>query len=131
MPYTTEFIDDGTGVLHVGSGIVSSGEIVAGSHEVQSDEARARRLTHGLVDLTDVTELHVTAADMRIIAQASKRTAKFMPRGAVAIVAPRDYIFGMARMWESLVDEDGWTTRVFRDRAEAEAWLREPSPPPE
>ena len=125
MPYTTEFVDDGTGVVHVGSGVAGSAEIVAGAREVQRIEARARKLTHGLTDLSDVTELRVTAADMRHIAEITKITAKLTPRGFVAIVAPKDHIFGLARMWESLVDEEDWTTKVFRDRTQAETWLRE------
>ena len=125
MPYVTEFIDGGTGVLHVGSGVVTSAEIIEGARRVQSDESRARGLTHGLTDLTDVSELRVTTAELRLIVDASRKTAKLVPRGVVAIVAPKDHAFGMARMWELLIDEDGWTTRVFRDRVEAEIWLRE------
>ena len=125
MPYRTEFIDGGTGVLNVGSGVVTSAEIIEGARTVQRDESRAKRLTHGLTDLTDVSELRVTTAELRLIVDASRKTAQLVPRGIVAIVAPRDHAFGMARMWELLIDEAGWTTRVFRDRVEAELWLRE------
>ena len=38
---------------------------------------------------------------------------------AVAIVAPRDAIYGMARMWEILVEGTGWDIRIVRLRDEA------------
>jgi len=28
-------------------------------------------------------------------------------------------------MWETLMDEAGWITGVFRERPEAETWMRE------
>jgi len=125
MPYATEFFDDGTGLLRVGTGIVTFDEIIAGARDLHLDEARARKLTHALVDFTGVTELRVSTDEARRIAEASKTTARLAPGGVVAVVAPKDHVFGMARMWETLVDEEaGWLTRVFRERAEAEAWIR-------
>ena len=124
MAYTTTFIDGGRGVLHVARGIVVSEEILGGAREIQRDEARARQLKYGITDLTDVEELRVTTQDMRRIAEGSKRTALLVPHGFVAIVAPRDHLFGMARMWEALVDEAEWETSVFRTRNEADAWIQ-------
>jgi hypothetical protein len=125
LPYTTEFVDGGRGVLRVGSGIVTSVEILDATRELQGDPERAGRLRYGLVDLTEVTELRLTSQDMRRIAEASLKIAKLVPGGVVAIIAPKDHDFGMARMWEHLVDEADWITRVFRNRVEADAWIRE------
>jgi len=110
MSYTTEFIDDGRGVLHVGTGVVHGDEIHAGAMEDHRVEARARALRFGLVDLTDVTELRITSEDVRAIAAESHITARLAPHVSVAIVAPRDSIYGMARMWEILVEGTGWTS---------------------
>jgi hypothetical protein len=43
--------------------------------------------------------------------------------GACAIVASRDALFGMMRMFEVLAENYFCTTRVFRTIDEAEAWL--------
>jgi hypothetical protein len=48
-----------------------------------------------------------------------------VPNMLVAIAAPRDYAFGMARMWQAFVEDTGWNTAVFRSRAAASDWLRE------
>jgi hypothetical protein len=124
MSYTTEFIDDGRGVLHVGTGVVHGDEIHAGAMEDHRVEARARALRFGLVDLTDVTELRITSEHVRAIAAESHITARLAPHVSVAIVAPRDSIYGMARMWEILVEGTGWDIRIVRLREEALEWLR-------
>ncbi len=43
--------------------------------------------------------------------------------GACAIVAPRDAMFGMMRMFEVFAQKSFRATAVFRTLAEAEAWL--------
>ncbi|MBZ5535614.1 MAG: hypothetical protein LAO31_06630 [Acidobacteriia bacterium] len=42
----------------------------------------------------------------------------------LAVVAPKDYMFGLARTWEALVDSAGWQTAVFQTRLDAEACLQ-------
>ena len=39
------------------------------------------------------------------------------------IVAPRDVLFGLARMYEILRSGSPVEVRVFRERGEAESWL--------
>jgi hypothetical protein len=48
--------------------------------------------------------------------------------GACAIVAPNDVVFGMSRMFEVFAER--WFRRigVFRELAEAEAWLQSEEP---
>lgn len=43
--------------------------------------------------------------------------------GAREIVATRDALFGMARMFQVLAEDFFATSRVFRDTEEAERWL--------
>ena len=61
MSYTTEFIDGGRGVLHVGTGVVHGDEIHAGAMEDHRVEARARARRVGRVDQTDLTEQRNTS----------------------------------------------------------------------
>jgi len=125
MPYESTYFDNDSGLLRIGKGVVTLDELLAAAKEHQSDPERAKKITHVLIDFTEVTELRMNAEEAKRLAEASKITARLAPGGAAAIVAPRDHVFGIARMWESLVDEEAsWSTRVFRDRAEAEAWLR-------
>ena len=52
---------------------------------------------------------------------------KSFERGAtqwrVAVVAPGDHSFGLARMYEAFSGSLPWEFRVFRDSDEARAWL--------
>jgi hypothetical protein len=123
MPYTSELIDDGRGMHHVGRGVLSGAEILAGAIADHEPPGRAARLTHGFVDLTDVTQLQLSPDDIRHIVSENRVTASQAKKIIVVVVAPLDHPFGMARMWEALAHETGWTTRVFRARAEALEWL--------
>jgi hypothetical protein len=124
MPYQVEFVAGGTGIHLTGAGTVLGSEIVAGAFEAHRDPVRARGLRYALVDLTELTVLQITTEEIRQVVAEDKITAKFAPGAFVAIVAPRDYVFGMARMWQAFAEVTGWETAVFRDRAEAIEWLK-------
>lgn len=125
MPYTTEFIQGGRGMVHTGAGVLTGEELIEGSLRLRAEMLRGGRVEYGMSDLTAVTELRVTADDLRRLAEAQLVTAQILPRAIAAVVAPSDHIFGMARMWEAYADATGWDTRVFRDRASAEQWIEE------
>ncbi len=125
MTYSTEFVDHDRGIVHIGSGVVTGDELIEAAKEDRRIEARARHLKHILVDFTDATELKVTAAEIRRVVDEEMVTAALAPGVAVAVAAPKDFEFGMARLWQSLVDDTGWNARIFRSRLEAETWLAE------
>lgn len=128
MAYSTEYTPDGLGVIHRGEGIVTGALLIAAAAEHHRDEARARGLKYGYVDFSQVSELRVTAAEVQILADENRKTAALTPTAVVAVVAPLDHAFGISRMWETLMDASNWTTRIFRDRADALAWLRKQIP---
>lgn len=68
----------------------------------------------------------ISTAELRVVAEQDKRIAALAPPGIlIAIVAPHDHGFGLARMWEVFVEGTGWETMSFRSRSDAEVWLRE------
>ena len=87
-------------------------------------EDKVRDITFSLVDLSDVTRFEVTSDEIHRIADVAKRIALLAPHIVVAVIAPGDYVFGLARMWETLVESTGWTTAVVRSKAEADAWVK-------
>jgi len=125
MPYSTEFIDDGRGVIHIGEGVLTGAELIEGALLVRAEIERHAVLEYGLTDLSGVGELSVTPEDLRRLADEHMVTARQLPNAVAAVIATSDHIYGMARMWEAYADPTRWTTRVFRDRASAEVWLRE------
>jgi hypothetical protein len=81
-----------------------------------------------LLDLSEMTSL----PDAPKLREVSAEIGKVRDRvrfGACAIVAPRDVLFGMLRMFEVYAEERFDATRVFREVAEAEAWLLEQHSP--
>ena len=54
------------------------------------------------------------------------RQAKLNPWPKVsfrAVIAPMDVVFGLARMYQSLCEEQGENVRIVRSEAEAFAWI--------
>jgi hypothetical protein len=63
------------------------------------------------------------ARQLSIVIGEMKRIGAKLRFGACAILARRDALFGMMRMFEAMAEEFFRETRTFRDTAEAEAWL--------
>jgi hypothetical protein len=80
----------------------------------------------GIVDHTGAERVDYTTADLHKLARLDHALAPYTREGiAVAIVAPRDLEFGLSRMWQAFVQDNGWDTMVFRSRERAEEWVRE------
>lgn len=125
MPFSTEYLPDGRGVHMTGTGLLTGQEILAAKAGLLRAPDRLTGLAYGMVDVTDVTELRITRDDVMEFAAVDVRIAALVPRAlAVAVVAPGDLAFGLARMWEAFAEVTGWNTHVFRSRADAEPWLR-------
>ena len=77
-----------------------------------------------LVDVTDATTEIGSAKMQRVAEHVGKVVRRDGHRASAAIFAPTDVSFGMARMYQTLCESRGIDViRVFRIRAEAEAWL--------
>ena len=124
MPYTDEQLDDGRGILRLWTGAVAAGDVTVANADYLTREDWTK-LEYLIADFSGVTELQATTEDIRNIAIAEARIATLIPNLVIAVVAPTDYIFGMARMWEVFAEQTGWIRRVFRSRPEAEAWVHE------
>lgn len=107
--------------------IVIAGEVteseLAGAADRYFSESWAA-LPLGLLDLREVVATDVSASLIREAAtRAASQVDPHLESGKFAIVAPRDFLFGMARMYEILRSDSPVEVRVFRDRQEALLWL--------
>ena len=75
-----------------------------------------------LIDGTNATAA-LSSAEVRAIVERLRALGRSEALGPTAIVVNDNASYGMMRMLEILV-EDVAEVRPFRDRAEAEAWLR-------
>ena len=102
-------------------GTVDGAEIAAVSQALLGDPGYAR-VTRQLADLRGCTAVDVPSNELRDLA---RHVAASDRREGVrlALVAPRDAVFGMARLYAAHREPSGMEVRVFREMAEAEAWL--------
>jgi hypothetical protein len=75
-----------------------------------------------LLDLSEETSIP-TKEELEDVTRALHAAQSKVQFGFCAIVAVRDALFGMARMWEVFAEQYFRGTYVFRSRPEAEAWL--------
>jgi hypothetical protein len=75
-----------------------------------------------LLDLSELVSVPESPQLKAVAAQVGRLLTK-VQWGACAIVAHRDVLFGMSRMFEVFAQSSFSATHVFRKLAEAEAWL--------
>jgi len=123
MAFTMEFIDHGRGIQFVGSGNLTGEEMIASKHRLLEDVSQVRPLRFAIVSLIDVLHFDITPTEVHKLAALDKTIGELTPVVSVVVIAPRTHDFGMARMWETILDVPGWSSSVVRSREEADAWL--------
>jgi hypothetical protein len=124
MPYLAEFIDGGKGVVRIGRNVVTGEEILLALRTWDRSLYPLEKITHALVDLTEVSALEITGDELRKIADIDKAVSQEMGPVYLAIAASRDIAFGMSRMYQGLTISTGWKVNIVRERSEAVEWLR-------
>ena len=89
--------------------------------DLAQDPKRPDRL-NVLLDLTEVTSVPETE-QVRAVSHDLKRHRSNLQFNACAIVAKRDVLFGMMRMFAVFATDSFVITQVFHTTAEAETWL--------
>ena len=57
--------------------------------------------------------------------QMAKSRSRVNPDAVVAMVTEKQVVFGLVRMWMTLVDGVKWEIEMFRDLDTAKSWVRE------
>lgn len=127
MPFCTDYLSDGRGAVQTGEGEVTVAELLVEVAAVRDNPA-AMQHDYVLVDFSAMTRFRASVSDLRALIQQQTGLAAHATKIAMAVVAPKDAVFGTARMWESLAYTLPWEIRVARSRAEAIAWLRQRRP---
>jgi hypothetical protein len=111
------------------TGNVTPKEISQHFQDLARDPNRPDRL-NVLLDLTEMTSLPETN-QLKSVSNDLKRHQRNMQFRACAIVAPRNVLFGMMRMFQVLAQNSFTTSQVFRTTEDAEAWLAAKEAEPE
>ncbi len=123
MPYHSELIDDGTGVLRVGMGVLTGQELIDAARAVPSAIPGLKNITHSLVDFTSVEVFDVSTDSIHELSKLMGKNGEMMGPMRVAIAAPTPLSFGMSRMYAALASKPGWEVQTFRTLEEAKGWL--------
>ena len=118
--------DNGLGVIFTGRRIITDNECldIYKKHLIQ-DQDKYQKYRYSLNDWMAVTEVAVSSDTIDQIADFCKSAAKINPDLIVTHAANKDITFGLSRMWEFLAAETKWEIMVFRNRKDAEDWIRQ------
>ena len=121
MPVSYQ-IDQSQGVIRTKCfGNVTFDEVI-NHFEILVRDPRCPNHLDVLLDLSETTSMPKTN-QLKEVSSEIGRIRKSVRFDACAIVAGRDALFGMARMFEVFAEEHFRATRVLRTLDEAEKWL--------
>jgi len=121
MP-VTYVLDPDAGFIHTRcTGQVSFDEVVRHFQELERDDSLPERLDV-LLDLEE-TQTLPASSQLQAVAGEVERLKSSVSWGAVAIVASRDALYGMSRMFQVFLEGQFEISHVFRERGAAEEWL--------
>ncbi len=99
-------------------GVVTKEDILAQVEMFRTDPAFQPSFNH-LIDTRGTTRFDVSTDGLRAVSMHSA----FNEKSRRAVVAEKDEMFGMARMYEVFREDAPDQMTVFRDMAEARRWL--------
>lgn len=118
-------VNEPEGVLEVrGQGVVTDEEYYRAHAEFFAVSSSPKLSRRSLADWSEVTELVLSTEAIRNSVQMTGEIVRQLPgEHRVALVAHAPAVFGMCRMWQTLIEQVGVDACVFSDRAEALRWL--------
>jgi hypothetical protein len=123
MP-ATYTIDQETGLVRVFcSGVFTNQEMIDCMEQLYRDPARSPGMP-SLIDCREVGSMQVTPAGCPAAATIGATLLDpVQPPWAVAVIAPQNEVFWIARTFEVLRAGSPQTVRVFREPTDAQRWL--------
>jgi hypothetical protein len=119
-------MQDGAGLLFICTGNVTAKDLLDAKDRLMETPTRLRECQFAIVDLGLASSLQLSPDEVRQIAERDREIAVITRPGLpVAVLAPTDVAYGLARMWEVFVENTGWETIVFKAREEGEDWVRQ------
>ena len=122
MPITYSIDHERGVVLTTASGVLTDDELLHHKRKMTSDPNFKPGLV-GLSDIREIAELAVTTEGIRSLVKQDALDAERLKGFKLAIVASDDVVFGMARMYQTMTQDNVFNVRIFRDLDEAKKWL--------
>jgi hypothetical protein len=126
----TYAFDPESGVLRTRcAGHITLEDTLEHFRQIEADDSLPDRFK-ALLDVSQLESLPETR-QLRAATSGLGRMQKRASWGPWAIVAERDAVYGLSRMFQVFLEELGIRCRVFRSRDAAEDWLASPDAPSE
>ena len=122
MPIERKLLAGG-GSLFVGTGTLTGTDILTAINAVHQTEEKTRAVVYQIGDFRLVEKVEISTEEIRKISERDKLTATINPNLISAVVAEKDIVFGLSRIWEAYTDEASVLTGVFRSMDEAKSWV--------
>ena len=126
MPIQIEVLQEGAGVIYDCRGPMTISDFYEATKSFLATPEEIKKWRYTIIDLTFVDSMDIDYREIEAVVALNQQLATFaIPGVLLAVASPNDLGYGLARMWEAIVDGIGWETRVLRSRREAERWLQE------
>jgi hypothetical protein len=129
MPFSRTIHPD-VNLLYIrGEGVVDRADLVSLQESLIHSAAEAQGRDQ-IVDLTLVARIDLSIDDISALRPRSEALRRATQPGRLAIVAPSDITFGLARMYEMMFEESQPPREILvvRSIREATSWLNLPEP---
>ena len=123
MPVRIEYTKDGIGVILYHEGVVTGEELYDSITRVYKNK-KFPSLKYWIGDRTNCTKYLPDIDCLRKIVELNKKESLRNPGMLLALVSPKDYSFGMSRMFQAYSEETQFKTEVLRDIDSAEKWIK-------
>ena len=121
MAFSFEIDTERRVVLFTGAEVFSTEDMLTCVEQVASHPDFRPDFDH-LVDMRAVTDFAPSAEDVKTRAKRDHE-GKVLNASRIAIVSSSDIVFGMSRMYETLMDDASVTVRTFKEMESAKSWL--------
>ena len=125
MPVDIEIVADGLGLVVSCRGTVTGDEFIQRNEKLLRSPDRLRKLRYAIVDLNDASLFDFSSSQQQSVAEQATQAVALLPNFVQAVVLPCGFPFGISRIWASLAEQPGWSSRTFRLRSEASTWVRQ------
>ena len=123
MAIEIKYTEDGVGVELVASGTVFGEQILAALEELQ-EKSVFQELKYKLINRLGCKKYFVSTKDIRAIAEFDKAAVEMNPALIIALVSPDNKVLQeSAEIWHSFAKENVPRSKLFSDRASADAWI--------
>lgn len=126
MPIKIKDVKEGLGSIFLGIGVLGKEEYIdAMRKHLTQDREKFQKYRYSLADWTGVTAADISSESIQLVAELCKKAAADNPNIIVGSVAGQDLAFGLTRMAHIRRDSAAWESKAFRNRVEAEAWIKQ------